>query len=361
MPPQIRFCVIEMASQHSARLTRLRNEIELAGRLGMIVTDLVNIRYLTGFTGSNALLLVPVAEPAVFLTDGRYRDQARAEVQLENQEIARDLIGSAAECELTGWVAETHLLDVDSWQRLNQPAPAGRLVEQLRVIKDDPEQQLLAQACQISVAALDQLLSERIVGATEHQIATRLERIMRELGADDRAFETIVAAGENSAIPHHRATDREVGKGDLLKIDFGAKVGGYHADMTRTFVVGPAADWQREIHAAVREAQAVGVDALRVGSQICSIDALVRWKLDESGWLAHFTTGLGHGVGLQIHEDPFFSAKDTGKLDCCTVLTMEPGIYLPGRGGVRIEDTVRVTESEPDVLSRFTTELMEIT
>ena len=182
---------------------------------------------------------------------------------------------------------------------------------------------------------------------------------MLERGAEALAFETILASGPNSAIPHHRPTDRVVEAGDLVKIDFGARVDGYHADCTRTFVVGPPADWQLEIHAAVQASQAAGVEALRAGVPVADVDRAARAVLDEAGWLAYFTTGLGHGVGLEIHEDPYVGARTAGKLAAGTTLTMEPGIYLPGRGGVRIEDTVLVEET-PRVLTTLTTELLEI-
>jgi Xaa-Pro aminopeptidase len=182
---------------------------------------------------------------------------------------------------------------------------------------------------------------------------------MFERGAEALAFETIMASGPNSAIPHHRPTDRVVEAGDLVKIDFGARVDGYHADCTRTFVVGPPSDWQSEIHAAVQASQAAGVEALRAGVPVAEVDQAARAVLEEAGWLKYFTTGLGHGVGLEIHEDPYVGARTAGKLSAGTTLTVEPGIYLPGRGGVRIEDTVLVEET-PRVLTTLTTELLEI-
>lgn len=346
---------------HDPRLTRLRAALTEAGHSGLVVTDLVNIRYLCGFTGSNGLLLVPTIGDPIFWTDGRYLDQALAEVTIDDQRVARDLIGSARKHGLEGWVAETHRLTVDQWRSLGEPAAAGTLVEDLRIVKDASEVAALRRACEVSVESITALWSGPLEGRSEREIALRLEHLMREHGADDRAFETIVAGGPNSAIPHHQPGNRILAAGDLLKIDFGAKVDGYHADCTRTVVIGSAQDWQREIHAAVREAQAAGVAALRGGTPIATVDGLVRGLLDEAGWLESFTTGLGHGVGLQIHEDPFFSASSAARLERCMVLTMEPGIYLAGRGGVRIEDTVQVTDTEPLVLTNLTTELMEIT
>jgi Xaa-Pro aminopeptidase len=203
-------------------------------------------------------------------------------------------------------------------------------------------------------------MNRAFAGRTERAVARDLEWKMLERGAEALAFETILASGPNSAIPHHRPTDRTIQPGDLVKIDFGARVDGYHADCTRTVVLGRADDWQREVYAAVRESQSAGLDQLRHGVDVSAADAAARASLDASGWLEAFTTGLGHGVGLQIHEDPFVAGSHTGKLTSRTVLTMEPGIYVPGRGGVRIEDTVLVTAGAPEVLTTMTKDLLEI-
>ncbi len=347
-------------SVHEDRLARLQALLAERGFLGLVVTDLLNVRYLTGFTGSNAMMLVPVRGEPTFLTDGRYQDQAREQVWIERHIITRDFAGEVEKLGTDSWAVETHALSVDEWRTMGERPSAGKLIEELRLIKDEVEITALTQACEISARALERLWTEPLLGRTERDIALRLEIIMRELGADDRAFDTIVAVGPNSAIPHHDPTLRAVEDGDFLKIDFGALVEGYRADCTRTVVVGRAAEWQREIHAAVREAQAAGVAALIPGTPLAEIDALVRENLAESGWLDAFTTGLGHGVGLLIHEDPFFAASAVGRIERRMVLTMEPGIYLAGRGGVRIEDTVLVEQTGPVVLTNLTTELMEI-
>lgn len=350
------------------RIDRLKALLTASGHAAMYVSDLVNVRYLSGFTGSNAAILVLTDGDPVFLTDGRYRDQAAAELAaagLPEVEIVvtRDITGVAGGRAPADLVAETHALDVDSWQQLDRPEPSGRLVEKLREVKDDDEIAALRRACEISVEALEALLVGPLTGRTEREVARDLEWRMLELGAEDKAFDTILASGENTAVPHHHPTDREIRPGDLVKIDFGARVDGYHADCTRTVVIGKADDWQREIHSAVRAAQAAGLDQLRDGVPVAEADAAARGSLERSGWLDAFTTGLGHGVGLQIHEDPFFSSSHPGRLISRTVLTMEPGIYLPGRGGVRIEDTVLVTDpdvGEPEVLTDMTKELLEI-
>jgi Xaa-Pro aminopeptidase len=351
----------------ATRLGRLGEEIIDRGLDGLFVTTLVNVRYLTGFTGSNGAVYVSGGGEAVFVTDGRYRDQAAAQVPDIEHVITRDLLGAMAErasgIELG---IESHTLTVDAHARLAEllPSvalvPADRMVEHLRETKDAVEIDALRRACDISTRALLALLEGPLVGRTEREVARDLENRMFDLGAEAIAFETILAAGENTAIPHHHPTDRLLGTGDLLKVDFGARVDGYHADCTRTVVLGRADDWQREVHAAVRESQAAGLDLLREGVAVSDADVSARGALEASGWLEAFTTGLGHGVGLEIHEDPFIAASHTGKLTSRTVLTMEPGIYVPGRGGVRIEDTVLVTPGAPEVLTTMTKDLLEI-
>ncbi|MGJ9412155.1 M24 family metallopeptidase [Aeromicrobium sp. CF4.19] len=353
------------SEQLQARRRRVGESLAEEQLSGLVVTTLVNVRYLTGFTGSNGALVLHGDGSGVFLTDGRYRDQAAVEVPDLEHVITRDLIGQAADRLQGRWGAETHTLSVDAHARLTaataaEVVAAGPLVERARETKDDFEIESLRRACALSVTALEGVLDGPLVGRTEREVARDLQWRMLDLGAEAIAFETILAAGENTAVPHHHPTDRVLASGDLLKIDFGARVDGYHADCTRTVVLGRADAWQREVHAAVREAQAEGVRALVEGAVVSEVDTLVRSSLDDAGWLAHFTTGLGHGVGLQIHEDPFFAASHDGRLTRRTTVTMEPGIYVPGRGGVRIEDTVLVTTDEPDVLTDLTTELLEI-
>lgn len=331
----------------------------------LYVGSLVNVRYLTGFTGSNGALLLAADGTATLLTDGRYRDQAAAEVDAVDVHITRDLLGVVLDGACSGAVAiESHVMTVDDYHRLDhaeiRTIGSQRLVERLRVVKDDAELASLTLACEISTQAFEDLLAEPLAGQTERQVARRLELAMIERGAEAIGFETIVASGPNGAIPHHQPGPRIIGEGDLITIDFGARVDGYHADCTRTVVVGSADRWQREVHAAVQRAQALGVARLTEGSAPSAIDAAVRSDLQESGWLDQFTTGLGHGVGLQIHEDPFFGPRSTDRLARNTVLTMEPGVYVPGRGGVRIEDTVHVTPAGPVVLTPLPTDLLEI-
>ncbi|MFT4299915.1 MAG: Xaa-Pro peptidase family protein [Aeromicrobium sp.] len=355
-----------MAADHAGRRGRAAVALRELPADRLLVTDLVNVRYLTGFTGSNGALVLAADGAATLVTDGRYRDQAAAECPGVDVVVDKTLLGPAmALAPARQWAVETHELTVDAHATLlevldHPPVSCGRLVERLREVKEADEVALLRTACEISVEALRRTWEGPLIGRSEREIAVGIERLMVDLGAEAPGFDTICAVGENSAIPHHSPSDRIVRRGDLLKIDFGARVGGYHADCTRTVVIGPAADWQREIHAAVRQAQALGVAALREGQTPADVDAAVRGDLEASGWLEHFTTGLGHGVGLRIHEDPFFGPARTGRLVRRTVLTMEPGVYLVGRGGVRIEDTVCVTPGDPEVLTPAPTDLLEI-
>lgn len=350
-----------------ARRARLADALAERELDGLFVTTLVNVRYLTGFTGSNGAVYVSKDGDAVFLTDGRYRDQAAVEAPDVEHVITRDLLGGMAErASGPDLGIESHTLSVDAHGRLAELLPtstlssAGRVIESLREVKDEAEVDALRRACDISTRALEALLEGPLVGRSEREVARDLENRMLDLGAEAIAFETILAAGENTAIPHHHPTDRVLGTGDLLKIDFGARVDGYHADCTRTVVLGAADAWQKEVHAAVKESQAAGLDLLRGGVDVSASDAAARGALEASGWLDRFTTGLGHGVGLEIHEDPFIAGSHAGKLTSRTVLTMEPGIYVPGCGGVRIEDTVLVTAGAPEVLTTMTKDLLEI-
>lgn len=354
---------------HAERRRRAGAEVAERAADGLVVSALVNVRYLTGFTGSNGVFLLAADGSGTLLTDARYRDQAEAETG-EVPVVARDLLGTAGG-RITGtWLCETHALTVDAHRALADTAGAelvrgDRLVERLREVKDATEVAALENACAISIEALRGLVDAGgFAGRSERQVARDLEQRMYTLGAEAVAFETILASGANSAIPHHRPTDRVLQRGDLVKVDFGARVDGYHADCTRTFVVGRPSAWQKEIHGAVQAAQAAGVAALRTGAPLNECDRVARELLSEAGWLEHFTTGIGHGVGLEIHEDPFVGRRDAGTLAAGTALTMEPGIYVPGRGGVRIEDTVIVgggaDKQGPRVLTPMTTDLLEI-
>jgi len=342
----------------------------------MLVTDLVNVRYLSGFTGSNAALLVFADDRGpVLATDGRYRTQAAqqapdAEVAIERA-VGRYLAGRAATAGVRRLGFESHVVTVDAYAALagalaednTELVRSSQTVEALREIKDAGEVALLRLACEAADAALADLVAHGGLrpGRTEREVGRELEALMVDHGADGVSFETIVATGANSAIPHHRPTDAELTAGDFVKIDFGALVGGYHSDMTRTFVLGKAADWQLEIYELVRAAQRAGRHALAAGATLADIDGAARGVIDDAGHGDHFGHGLGHGVGLQIHEAPGINATAAGTLLPGSVVTVEPGVYLPDRGGVRIEDTLVVAGDTPghapELLTRFPKEL----
>lgn len=360
----------------SQRRDRLRERLAAAELDAMLVTDLVNVRYLSGFTGSNAALLVRVSDTTPILaTDGRYRTQAAkqspdAEVVVERA-CAPHLAGRAASDGLRRLGFESHVVTVDEHRSLVKAAGdielvrAAGIVEALREVKDAGEIALLRLACEAADAALEDLIAAGGLrpGRTEKQVRRELEALMLDHGADGPSFETIVAAGPNSAIPHHRPTAAVLGTGDFVKIDFGALVSGYHSDMTRTFVLGRAEDWQRDIYDLVATAQRAGTDALAAGVTLSEVDAASRQVIADAGYAEHFGHGLGHGVGLQIHEAPGINAAAAGTLLAGSVVTVEPGVYLPDQGGVRIEDTLVVgfdrgaASDAPDLLTRFPKEL----
>jgi Xaa-Pro aminopeptidase len=357
-----------VSATHDVRRRRLRDALAATEADAALVTRLVNVRYLTGFTGSNAALLV-TADGAVLATDGRYTTQAGEEapdVDLAvDRQCARALVTRAAAHRLGRLAFEAHDVTVELHAELAglDHAPGlvalGHAVERLRTVKDEDELALLREACAISDRALAETLDGIAPGQTEREVARALEARMVELGADGPAFETIVATGPNSAVPHHQPTDREVVRGDLLKIDFGARYGGYHADCTRTVVVGREPEaWQREIFDVVRSAQRVGRHALRVGADVRDVDAAARQVVADAGYAEQFPHGLGHGVGLEIHEAPLMGYDKTGRLDARTPVTVEPGVYLPGRGGVRIEDTLVVGDGGPELLTNTPKDLL---
>jgi Xaa-Pro dipeptidase len=364
---------------HSARRAALRASLRDRELDALLVTNLLNVRYLTGFTGSNAALLVHADsdDASVFCTDGRYLTQAAAQVPDLERVIDRPcdavLVERAAQKKRAqtgvGRVGfESRHVTVDGLDALTGAAGgaelvrAADLVERLRLVKDDAEVEALRMACAAADRALAGLVEHGGLrpGRSEKDIARELENRMLDHGAAGPAFESIVAAGANSAVPHHRPTDALVRDGDFVKLDFGALVDGYHSDMTRTLVVGRAADWQRELYQLVVASQAAGRAALAVGTRVSEVDAAARGVIEEAGYGDEFLHGLGHGVGLQIHEAPALSKEGDGTLLPGMAVTVEPGVYLAGRGGVRIEDTLVVREGAPELLTLTTKELVVI-
>ena len=354
----------------SLRRDRVRERLEADGLDALVVGGLTNVRYLSGYSGSNGAVVVG-RDPSDdrLATDFRYVTQAEAECPgigvIVERAVLPAVVAHAASLGAVRVGFEAAHLTFADHEGLRQQhrdldlVPTAGVVEDLRAQKDDDELALIAEACRISDAALADLLPQVRTGLTERAIARLLDGLMLDHGAEAVSFETIVASGPNSAIPHHSPTDRAVEAGDLLKIDFGALHAGYHADETRTFVVGAEpAPWQREIHDLVAAAQRAGVEALAVGAELRDVDHAARSVIAAAGHAEHFGHGLGHGVGLDIHEAPMIGYSTTGILGDRTPVTVEPGVYLPGRGGVRIEDTLVVRAGGPVSLTQTTRELL---
>ena len=344
----------------AARRQRLREAHLDSSVRGLIVTYLPNIHYLTGFSGSNAVLFVSLDDPDddVLATDGRYVEQAGVQCPDLPLIVDRGSLDALARSLASHGIVDVGMESTATLvehrtvlAQLRQVEVVDGWVETLRSLKDEEELAALAQAGGISVAAFEILMREAAPGWSERRMARRLEQIFGELGAQDRAFATIVASGPNAAVPHHEPSERPLTDGDLVIIDFGAKVAGYHADMTRTAVVGTAAGWQIDLHSAVAEAQAAGRAAARPGTDLAVLDDAARSVLEAAGLGPAFSHGLGHGIGLEIHEAPMIGARAIGSIPASTAITIEPGAYLPGRGGVRIEDSLVVRPDGPWVLT----------
>jgi Xaa-Pro aminopeptidase len=357
-----------MPQIHAARRQRAEQQIAEAGAEAALITSGPNVRYLTGLASSNAALLLPASGTGVLATDSRYALAAERDCP-DLELIVERFIEARLAAEMTGrglrTVAfEAHEMTVERHAELVAKAdgvtliPFGRRVEGLRVVKDPAELDLLATACRISAQALADVFALIRVGMTERSLAAALDARMAALGAERPAFDTIVASGPNGAIPHHSPTDRPLRRGDLITMDFGAAYGGYHADMTRTVALGEPAGWQREIYELVAAAQRAGIDAARPGADVADVDAAARDMIRDAGHGEHFQHGLGHGVGLEVHEAPTIGYARTGKLASRVPVTVEPGVYLPGKGGVRIEDVLVVGADGTGLLTTTTRELL---
>jgi Xaa-Pro aminopeptidase len=355
-----------------ARLPRLRATFEGAGVDALLVTRLPNIRYLTGFTGSAAVLLVGPDE-TLFVTDGRYQEQSREQLDGAGVdariEIAptgasqRDLLGPQIEALAVDALArlglEAHGVTwgqqrtYEEWFAGVELVPTDGLVEGLRRVKEPAEVARIRAACAIADGALAELLPTLADAPTERDFALQLEFAMRRRGASGNSFDPIVASGPNGAKPHARPTDRPIGRGELVVIDFGCIVDGYCSDMTRTVSVGDPGPDARRVWDVVAASQRAGRDAVRAGVECVAVDRASRDVIDAAGWGEAFAHGTGHGVGLEIHEAPRVAKTASGTLEVGAVVTVEPGVYLPGIGGVRIEDTLVVTVDGADALTEF--------
>jgi Xaa-Pro aminopeptidase len=353
----------------AGRLEALRTQFK--GIDALVVTTLPNVRYLTGFAGSAALLVV-TADGALLTTDGRYRTQSAEQVAAAGAQVEISIGGMADQRQAVSSFlsASTQVgLEADNvtwsgqrvWADLLDKVelvPTSNAVEALREIKDEAEIARMERAAAIADAALYEVLPMMSEGVTEEEFGLALDTAMRRGGAESVAFETIVAAGENSAKPHHHPGSRVINKGDPVVVDFGATFEGYRSDMTRTFCVDaePEGDMAR-VFAVVGASQAAGTAAVRPGIATKEVDDVCRAIIAEAGWADRFEHGTGHGVGLDIHEAPTVSQLGTAILAPGFVVTVEPGVYLPGLGGVRVEDTLVVTESGSRPLTHFTKDI----
>jgi len=343
-----------MPEIHAARRRRAQELVRESAADAALITHLPNVRYLTGLASSNAALLLPAeGEDALLATDARYagaagRDAPDLEL-IEDRFIEGRLAAEAARRGIGRLAFEAHEMTVERHQEFTAKAdgvatlPLGRKIEALRMVKDADEIEKLAAACRLTDAAFAEVALQLRPGMSERMVATLLDHAMTRGGAERPAFDTIVAAGPNGAIPHHAPTGRELERGDLVTMDFGALYEGYHADMTRTVAIGAVADWQRDIYELVARAQRAGVAALADGVEAGAVDAAARDVIEAAGHAGHFKHGLGHGVGLEIHEAPMLGHGRTGRLTDRVPVTVEPGVYLPAEGGVRIEDVLLVT------------------
>ena len=332
----------------------------------MLVTNLVNIRYLTGFTGTNGACICGNGL-RLFFTDFRYTERAEAEVEgWETVTLANDWLGGIAE-HLQGRVGfEDDHMSVRLLEKLKEKLPegvetvaAGGRVEKLRRVKDGEELALIEEASKLADEALRWSTEQGLTGKTEREVARAFETRIRELGGDP-SFPAIVAAGPNGALPHAEPGDREIGSGELVVFDMGAALDGYCSDGTRTFATGDPGEEAIAVYEVVREAQQASLGAIKAGVNGEDVDKVARQAIEAAGHGDRFGHGLGHGVGLELHEGPRLSLRSDDVLAAGEVVTVEPGVYLPGRLGVRIEDLVVVTEDGLRNLSSLPKELQII-
>jgi Xaa-Pro aminopeptidase len=361
---------------HTARIGRLRRKLTKEKISGLLVTQLHDLRYLSGFTGSSAALAVTPRAACLF-TDGRYKSQASEEVRGATIEI----VSGAPSVAAVKWLADQPGADTAAFdpahttiadlERLKAALPAklrrsfltplaAPLVEPMRLVKDADELALMSQAALAGCKLFEHLLGFIRPGLRELDVAAELEHQARLLGAEGMSFETIVASGQRSALPHGRATAARLPRKGFLTLDFGIILGGYCSDMTRTVHLGKPGAKERAAYEAVLEAQEAGVQAVQAGAVCSDVDEAARSILRKAGLAEAFSHSTGHGVGIEIHESPRIGAGQKNRLQAGMVITIEPGIYLPGEFGIRIEDMVAVTRAGGQVLTPAPKALIEL-
>lgn len=346
---------------HDGRVIKLQESLSEHEVDGLLVVDLDNVRYLTGFSGSNGQVVI-TAQSSLFLTDGRYRARAQETVRAAEVVVYADSPLSTMKDRLAtegvrrvGIEASTmtvaqHGRFASKLEGFELVATTG-VVEKLRRTKDDDEIELMRRAVGIADAAYDWVLDRLEVGSTEREVALDLEVRMRRDGADEVSFIPIVGSGPHSAHIHHSPSDRRLERGDLVLMDFGCRVKGYCSDLTRTVCLGPASAEQKEMYATVLSAQLAGFESITPGSETRDADAAARAIVEAAGHAEDFGHGLGHGLGLNVHEAPRLHWTSEDRFTAGDICTVEPGIYVIGSGGIRIEDDVLVTGSGAETLT----------
>ena len=348
------------------RMDRLRQFLQDTGLSGVFIKGLSSIRYFTGFSGDDSLVFVD-KEQAIIITDSRYTLQAAAQApECLVFEHTDGLWESVRKLNFPGgkFGFDGDCFSYNDFQCLSSQLSGSTLssisLVGLRSIKDEEEIALIKKAVEISDKAFESMLNKLHEGMRETEAAALLEFEMRRLGSEGVSFATIVASGIRSALPHGIATSKIFENGDFVTFDFGAIYAGYHSDITRTIVIGKSSSWQQELYELVREAQLLGIKNARAGITGAELDAIVRSFITSHGYGQYFGHGLGHGVGLDIHELPVASKRGKEKLETNMVVTVEPGIYIPGKGGVRIEDVIVIAPDGCNILTNASKQLFEI-
>jgi Xaa-Pro aminopeptidase len=348
------------------RIEGLRQELEKVGAASFLISNPVNVRYLTGFASSNAFALVD-SERVVILTDGRYVEAARAtegvDVMLVDREFGPGLATALPEVTEGPIAFEADHLTVRRHVTLAarglELVGTADVVLGLRAVKEREELEEIRRAAGVLNQVYERLAGQSLIGKTEADVAWWIEQTVHDEGADGLAFDVTVASGPNAAEPHHHTGRREIGASETVVVDAGAKVDGYCSDCTRTFATGPLPDHLRRAYAVCRSAQEAALSEVRAGAGAAGLDGLARQEIEEGGF--EVLHGLGHGVGLEVHELPVLRPTAEGvSLQPAHVVTVEPGVYLAGRGGIRIEDLVIVTNDGAEVLTPFTKELLTL-
>lgn len=355
------------------RIEKLLNILQDQNLDGILLIKDANLRYLSGFTGSESYIVIS-KKGKVFITDSRYTEQAEQECpgfeiikwRLPNPDLPETIKSVCDRFDIKKLGFEKDCVSFSLYEKLRnglgdvELVGTTRLVEKLRSVKDKDEIERIKKAAEITDKAFDEVLNFIKPGVTERDIERELAYFIRKIGADDIGFPIIVASGENSSKPHAVPSNRPVKVGDFITVDVGSMYNGYRSDMTRTVVLGKASEEQIKIYNAVKKSQEASINIIKAGVKCKLVDKLARDVLKEEGIEGIFEYGLGHGVGLEIHEEPSMSPRSLSTLDEGSVVTVEPGIYLPGWGGVRIEDTVVVTKDGCEIITKSPKQLIVI-